>query len=235
MELKNVHIGYKETLLQIEQLTFESGKVYALIGANGRGKSTLLRTLIGKQPMLQGAIAVQGKDLSEYSVTEKSKLFGLVQAKFSGIPYMRASEYVALGRTPHTNAFGRLTDKDQQIVQESIEALSISHLADRFTTELSDGERQLFAIARVLAQETQYIFLDEPTAFLDYSNKKRVLEKLIEIARTTNKSIIYSSHDLELALEHSDELVCIPNVGNEIQVFQTKEIELTKLIEFCFD
>jgi iron complex transport system ATP-binding protein len=200
MELKNAHIGYKATLLQIEKLTIEPGKVFALIGANGRGKSTLLKTLIGKQSVLQGEITVNGKDLIYYSAAEKSKLFGLVQANFSGIPFMRAAEYVALGRTPHTNAFGRLTEKDLKKVNDSIEALSISHLADKFTTELSDGERQLFAIARILAQETQFIFLDEPTAFLDYSNKKRVLEKLIEIARTMNKSIVYSSHDLEFNL-----------------------------------
>lgn len=234
MELVNVHIGYKETLLEFEHLKFERGKVYALIGANGRGKSTLLRTLIGKQAALSGLISVDDKDLTHISVAEKSKIFGLVQAKFAGIPYMRASEYVDLGRTPHTNAFGRLTAKDQQIVHESIEALSITHLAERFTTELSDGERQLFAIARVLAQETQYIFLDEPTAFLDYSNKKRVLEKLIEIAQNLNKSIIYSSHDLELALGYSDELVCIPHKGNTMKCYLNNEIDINRLVDFCF-
>jgi iron complex transport system ATP-binding protein len=234
MELVNVHIGYKETLLEIEHLKIEPGKVYALIGANGRGKSTLLRTLIGKQPALSGLISINNKDLTQISVAEKSKLFGLVQAKFAGIPYMRASEYVALGRTPHTNAFGRLTPKDQKIVNESIEALSVTHLADRFTTELSDGERQLFAIARVLAQETQYIFLDEPTAFLDYSNKKRVLEKLIDIARKLNKSIVYSSHDLELALGHSYEMICIEHNSSVIKSLKSRENDFKSLIEICF-
>jgi iron complex transport system ATP-binding protein len=234
MELVNLHIGYKATLLEIEHLKIEAGKVYALIGANGRGKSTLLRTLIGKQPALSGLISIDNKDLTQISIAEKSKLFGLVQAKFAGIPYMRAREYVALGRTPYTNAFGRLSSKDLKIVNKSIESLSITHLAERFTTELSDGERQLFAIARVLAQETHYIFLDEPTAFLDYSNKKRVLEKLIEIARSLNKSIIYSSHDLDLALRHSDQLICISHLGRQVQTFENEMLEFNQLVEFSF-
>jgi iron complex transport system ATP-binding protein len=91
------------------------------------------------------------------------------------------------------------------------------------------------AIARILAQETNYIFLDEPTAFLDYSNKKRVLEKLSEIAKSLNKSIVYSSHDLELTLEHSDELVCIPHHGNKVTHFLNAEVDVKKVISFCFE
>ncbi|MFA7274712.1 MAG: ABC transporter ATP-binding protein [Crocinitomicaceae bacterium] len=235
MKLEKVRIGYKESLLEIDQLTIVPGKVYALIGANGRGKSTLLQTLIGKLPVLSGDIFIERKNLSEIPVTDKSKLFGLVHSKFSGIPYMRANEFVALGRTPYTNAFGRLTKKDLQIVEESMETLGITHLANRFTTELSDGERQMFAIARILAQETNYIFLDEPTAFLDYSNKKRVLEKLSEIAKSLNKSIVYSSHDLELALEFSDELVCIPHQGNKVTNFLNEEMGVKKVITICFE
>lgn len=235
MKLENVHIGYKEALLEIDQLNFEPGKVYALIGANGRGKSTLLQTLIGKLPVLSGTIFIEDKNLSEIPIAVKSNLFGLVNSKFSGIPYLRATEFVALGRTPYTNAFGRLTKKDVQIVEESMETLGINHLMQRFTAELSDGERQLCAIARILAQETDYIFLDEPTAFLDYSNKKRVLEKLSEIAKSLNKSIIYSSHDLELALEFSDELVCIPHQGNKIQRFLNLEMDVKKIISICFE
>ncbi len=212
----------------------EAGKIYALIGANGRGKTTFMKTLIGQIPAISGGISIGNKASSVLSPIEKSKLFGFVQSRFAGVPYMKAKEYVALGRSPYTNAFGRLSTKDEDIVNQSFSTLEIEHLADKFTEELSDGERQMLAIAKVLTQETQYIFLDEPTAFLDYSNKKKVLDKLTEIAIKLKKTIVYSSHDLELTLGHSDELVCIAHEGNDVRSFRKNEIEFEGLVRFCF-
>jgi len=234
MKLTNLHIGYSTTLLEIQELNLEAGKIYALIGANGRGKTTFMKTLIGQIPAISGGISIGNKASSVLSPIEKSKLFGFVQSRFAGVPYMKAKEYVALGRSPYTNAFGRLSTKDEDIVNQSFSTLEIEHLADKFTEELSDGERQMLAIAKVLTQETQYIFLDEPTAFLDYSNKKRVLEKLIEIAKNLNKVIIYSSHDLELALNYSDEMICIPHQENIMKCFLKKDIDFNGLVNICF-
>lgn len=233
MNIKNLHIGYSKVLLEIPELTLESGKVYALIGANGRGKTTLMKTLIGQIPAISGEMIVVEKATSLLSPIEKSKLFGFVQSRFPGIPYMKAKEYVALGRSPFTNAFGRLSVKDENIVQQSFKTLEIEHLADKFTEELSDGERQMLAVAKVLAQETKYIFLDEPTAFLDYSNKKRVLEMLVKIAKEEDKCIFYSSHDLEMALVYSTKLICVPKEFNEIEVLQ-EPITLEKVINLAF-
>jgi iron complex transport system ATP-binding protein len=234
MKIKNLHIGYSKTFLEVKDLQLEPGKVYALIGANGRGKTTLMKTLIGQLPPISGEIMIENTDISELSNLDKSKLFGFVKSRFSGIPYMKAREYVALGRSPYTNALGRLSSKDEEIITQSFSTLAIDHLAEKFTEEMSDGERQMLAIAKVLTQETQYIFLDEPTAFLDYSNKKKVLEKLTEIAKNLNKTIFYSSHDLELALEYSDELVCVPSINNQIQLLTTNKSNIEKLISMCF-
>jgi iron complex transport system ATP-binding protein len=234
MKLTNLHIGYSTTLLEIQELNLEAGKIYALIGANGRGKTTLMKTLIGQIHAISGEMKIDNKAASLLTPIEKSKLFGFVQSRFSGVPYMKAKEYVALGRSPYTNAFGRLSAKDEEIVNQSFSTLEITHLADKFTEELSDGERQMLAIAKVLTQETHYIFLDEPTAFLDYSNKKRVLEKLIEISKKLNKVIVYSSHDLELALNYSNELICLPQAEHKMKCFMKKDIDFNKLVKFCF-
>ena len=233
MKLKNLYIGYTKTLLEIEELNLEAGKVYALIGANGRGKTTFMKSLIGQIPSLSGQITLDGKDLTTLLSLDKSKLFGFVNSRFAGVSYMRAKEYVALGRSPYTKAFGRLSAKDEAIVDQSFETMEIEHLANKFTEDLSDGERQMLAIAKVLAQETEYIFLDEPTAFLDYSNKKKVLQMLTKIAKDENKCIFYSSHDLEMALEYSDVKVCVLKENNQVSIISGK-LDLNSLLNICF-
>lgn len=233
MRIKNLHIGYIKTLLEIEELNLEPGKVYSLIGANGRGKTTLMKTLIGQIPSLSGQMTFNEKDLTTLLSLDKSKLFGFVNSRFAGVSYMRAKEYVALGRSPYTNAFGRLSAIDEAIVDQSFATMEIEHLADKFTEELSDGERQMLAIAKVLAQETMYIFLDEPTAFLDYSNKKKVLEMLMKIAREENKCVFYSSHDLEMVLEFSDVKVCIAKENNQVSI-NSARLDLNFLLNICF-
>ena len=233
MKIKNLYIGYTKTLLEIEELNLEAGKVYALIGANGRGKTTFMKSLIGQIPSLSGQITLDGKDLTTLLSLDKSKLFGFVNSRFAGVSYMRAKEYVALGRSPYTRTFGRLSAKDEAIVDQSFETMEIEHLANKFTEDLSDGERQMLAIAKVLAQETEYIFLDEPTAFLDYSNKKKVLQMLTKIAKDENKCIFYSSHDLEMALEYSDVKVCVPKENNQVSIISGK-LDLNSLLNICF-
>lgn len=235
MKIKSLKIGYKTELLSISTLELEAGNLYALVGGNGRGKTTLLHTLMGNISPLSGEIEVEGNKLVRLNTAEKARTFGFVQSRFEGIAYMRAWEYVALGRHPHTNAFGRLSEKDITLVNTSLEMMQIRHLAQKFTTEMSDGERQMLAIAKVLAQETQYIFLDEPTAFLDYSNKKKVLELLQKIAREHHKHILYSSHDLEMVLHYSNGMIFVPSRSNDVQFVSTPDSSLKKIIYACFE
>jgi iron complex transport system ATP-binding protein len=232
MKINQLQIGYTTTLLEISSMELVPGKVYGLVGGNGRGKTTLLQTLIGNIPPISGTLRIKENNICTFTAIEKAKTFGFVKSRFDGVSYMRAKEYVALGRTPHTNAFGRLTPKDEELVLSSLAKMGVSHLADKFTTELSDGERQMLAIAKVLAQETDYIFLDEPTAFLDYSNKKKVLELLVKIAKEENKAVLFSSHDLEMVLHYSDEVICVPKRSNQLEV--VKKLELQALIELSF-
>lgn len=235
MRIDKLQVGYKETLLEISELNLEARKVYALVGANGRGKTTLMKTLIGQLQAISGSIKVENKDFAELSAIDKSKLFGFVQSRFSGVQYMKAKEFVALGRSPYTNAFGRLSERDEAIVKQSFNTMEITHLADKYTEELSDGERQLLAVAKVLAQETKYIFLDEPTAFLDYANKKRVLELLSKVAKEENKCVLYSSHDLEMTLEYSNGMIFVPSTTNHMKYSETTNISLKELVHVCFN
>ncbi|MFT7344109.1 MAG: iron complex transport system ATP-binding protein [Lentimonas sp.] len=235
MQIKNTHIGYTSSLFHIGELELKTGQLYALIGANGKGKSTLLKTAVGEISPLSGKVLVNDQTIESYSNQAKSKIIGLVNSRFAGISYMKAEEYVALGRIPHTNAFGRLTKHDNDIINACFDYLSIQHLRDKFTLELSDGEKQMLAIAKVLAQETPYILLDEPTAFLDYKNKQAVLNLLKEIARTQNKCIVLSSHDLELTIKNVDTLLCIPSKKNELEVLSASSARLDEIVANCFN
>ncbi len=196
---KDLHIGYKQALVAVSDLHLEAG-VYILIGKNGSGKSTFLKTLTGSIPTISGTISLHGTSIHSLSEPERPKKIAFVQTRFPVVDFLRVSEYLALGRSPHTAFFGKLTDHDKEMVQNALEALSIEHLTDRHTNELSDGERQMVAIARTFAQGTDIIALDEPTAFLDYQNKSEIVEKLMELGKTHGKFIVLSSHDIDQSI-----------------------------------
>jgi iron complex transport system ATP-binding protein len=216
ISLKSIEVGYKTPLLSAN-LTLETGKLYALIGKNGSGKTTLLQSIIGTNPTLNGEILVDEKSIYSMSNSERAKKIAFVETKFVGVFYLTGSEYVAIGRTPYTNALGRLSETDKMQITKSLEILDITYLADKFTTQMSDGERQLLQVARALAQETPYILLDEPTAFLDYSNKRNLIEKLKKIAQEQQKCILLSCHDLEICLENNLPLLIVSESAKKIE------------------
>ncbi|GAB5419052.1 MAG: ABC transporter ATP-binding protein [Crocinitomicaceae bacterium] len=196
---KALHIGYGQKLLTVDDLDLTSG-VYILIGKNGSGKSTFLKTLTGTIPAVNGHISLNGTSIHSIPEAERPKHIAFVQTQFPVVDFLRVSEYLALGRSPHTSFFGKLTEKDRSAVQGALDTLGIQHLANRFTNELSDGERQMVAIARTFAQETAVIALDEPTAFLDYQNKSEIIQKLMELGKTHDKCIVLSSHDIDQSI-----------------------------------
>jgi len=211
IEIRNLSIGYK-TKKQINFVakdihsTLYGGELTCLLGANGVGKSTLLRTLSCFQPKLNGEIFIQGKELDFYSNRELSKTIGVVLTERVGVSDMTVTELVGMGRTPHTGFWGGLNKEDKKIVREAIALVKIEKLASRPVQTLSDGERQKAMIAKTLAQETPVIFLDEPTAFLDFPSKVEIMRILHHLSRQTNKTIFLSTHDLELALQTADKL-----------------------------
>lgn len=234
IELNNIEIGHKKCLFTIDSIELSKGKVYSLIGANGAGKTTFLQTLQGNQQTLAGKVIIDTTYITEFDRIRKAKTIAFVNSKFDGIDYLKVSEYVALGRTPYTNALGRLSTVDQEIIEHALSELKIQHLANFFTTQLSDGERQLAAIARAITQETAIIILDEPTAFLDYANRKLVMNEMKKIAIQFNKCIIISSHDLELCLESETDILVIDKLTKKLKHFTSNTLSKTELIEIGF-
>ena len=204
-------IGYrthKEEKKVHEHLSFElyPGELTSLLGANGAGKSTLLRTLSASQPSLAGDLQLLDKPLQHYSEKERSRTIGVVLTDKTQAGGLTVYELVALGRQPHTGFFGRLHRHDHAIIQEALNAVGITHKAQSYTAELSDGERQKVMIAKALAQQTPIILLDEPTAFLDFPSKVETLLMLKRLAHQLQKSILISTHDVEIALQLADKI-----------------------------
>ncbi len=188
------------------------GELTCLLGQNGVGKSTLLRTLSAFMPPLGGEVLLFGRPLAGYSVAELSRTVGVVLTERTGIVNLTAREIVGFGRNPYLGFWGRLSRGDYAVVDEAIEMVGIEALGDRMVQTLSDGERQKVMIAKALAQQTPVIFLDEPTAFLDFPSKVETMHLLRRLVRETGKTIFLSTHDLELALHTADRL-CVMKEG----------------------
>jgi len=210
VHIQNLSIGYflkrgtkKLVKSNINQALYK-GEVTCLLGANGSGKSTLLRTLAGFQPPLEGNILYNNKAIGSYSDTERSLLIGLVLTDRIYAGGISVFDLVSLGRHPHTGFFGSLKKHDKVVVRNAMEKVGISHKADDYVSELSDGERQKAMIAKSLAQECPVILLDEPTAFLDINSRIEMMYLLKELAKKEQKSILLSTHDIETAIRLGD-------------------------------
>jgi len=209
IQLQNLSIGYQtrhgvRTVATGINGTIKSGELTCLLGANGVGKSTLLRTLSSFQPQTGGKILLKGRELSDYNDKQLSKLIGVVLTEKPDVRNMTVRELVSLGRSPYTGFWGTYSKEDLQVVDEAISMVGIGQLSKRMVHTLSDGERQKVMIAKALAQQTPVIYLDEPTAFLDYPSKVEVLQLLCRISREAHKIVFLSTHDVELALQLAD-------------------------------
>lgn len=193
--------------------TISSGELTCLLGANGVGKSTLLRTLSAFQPPIGGEIEIMGKKLTEYTDKQLATVIGVVLTEKCSLRNMTVEELVGMGRSPYTGFWGNLGKEDKKIVGNAIAMVRIEDLKYRMMHTLSDGERQKVMIAKALAQETPVIFLDEPTAFLDFPSKVEIMQLLHHLSRSTNKTIFLSTHDLELALQIADKIWLMDKVN----------------------
>ena len=182
------------------------GEMVALIGGNGIGKSTLLRTLAGFQPPLSGELLIHNKPLAEYRAEELAREMSFVSTEVVKVAHLTVREMVGLGRYPYTDWFGQLKDRDQEIIAKAIRDVGLSGYEDRQVSRISDGERQRVMIARALAQNTRIMVLDEPTAFLDISNKYEIVRILHQLVNEQGKCIIFSTHDLHTALSMADRI-----------------------------
>lgn len=209
--IQNLSIGYinkknKRIVADNINSTIYSGELTCLLGANGIGKSTLMRTITSFQPKINGNIYIQNKEIQSYTEKELATVVSVVLTEKFDIKNMTARELIGLGRSPYTGFWGNLSDADNSIIDKAISLVKIEHLASRMIHTLSDGERQKVMIAKALAQETPIILLDEPTAFLDFPSKVEIMQLLHQLSRQTNKTIFLSTHDLELALQIADKI-----------------------------
>lgn len=199
-------VGYNgHAVLDGLDLTLDRGTLTCLLGANGRGKSTLLRTLAGSLAPLRGRIVLDGvDDLASLSPRRLARRVAIVYTDRTAAGALTVAELVALGRQPHTGFFGRLDSVDRRAVAAALESVGIAALADRYVATLSDGERQKATIARALAQDCDIILLDEPTSFLDVASRLETFALLRSLAREQGKAILLSTHDVTEALDTCD-------------------------------
>jgi iron complex transport system ATP-binding protein len=211
LSLDSLEIGYssgktKKVLLPPLNSSAVAGELIAVIGRNGIGKSTLLRTLAGLQEPLGGEVLYNGRNLKDYSRMELALKVGYISTEIVKVSNMSVYDLVALGRFPHTNWIGKIEKNDHERIMDAISKTEMGSFSQKFVSELSDGERQKAMIARILAQDTGIMVMDEPTAFLDIAAKYDILHLLHHLSGENGKTIIFSTHDLQMAISQSDKI-----------------------------
>jgi iron complex transport system ATP-binding protein len=217
-------------------LSLYRGELTCLLGSNGIGKSTLLRTLSATQPSLAGQVLLAGHDIHALSPNQRARLLGLVLTERPDVGLLSARQVVALGRHPYTDWSGRLTPADDAIVEQAIAMVGAASLAERYLHQLSDGERQRVMIARALAQQPALIILDEPTAYLDLPRRAEMMAVLRQVAHQANCAILLSTHDLEWAMNTADRLWLMRNQAGlaEIAAGAPEDLVLSGAFERTF-
>ncbi|MDR3236068.1 MAG: ABC transporter ATP-binding protein [Prevotellaceae bacterium] len=213
LHIKQLSIGYhnpssmaKGVILPPINTSLHAGELVALIGRNGIGKSTFLRTIVGLQPAINGMIELMGNPFYIYKKNALSRLVSFVSTGITYIPHMKVFDMVALGRFPHTGWLGKLKMNDKMIIYDALEMVGLRAMAWRNVNTLSDGERQRTLIARALVQDTPIIVLDEPTAYLDIIHKYEVMDLLCQIAHKEMKTVLFSTHDMNIAHDVVDKI-----------------------------
>lgn len=233
MEVRDVSVGYPNKLV-CKNISFSVsiGECTAIVGVNGIGKSTLLRTLGKLQPLLGGNIHLDGTSILEMKPYQFAKRTSVVLTEPVSSKNLTVQELVALGRQPYTNWLGNLTPYDRKIVGEALDVLELNELRDKKCFELSDGQLQRVLIARALAQDTDIILLDEPTTHLDLFHKVKILKLLKSIAHHTNKTLVFTTHEIEMAIQLCDTMLILD--GNENRFDQPCKLIENKAFERLF-
>lgn len=234
IKLEKFSIGYgSRVLLENVNVEMVSGRLTALIGRNGTGKSTLLRAMCGLNSDYSGRIFINGYDLNKMPSAKFSRMVAFVSTERTRIANLACEDVVALGRAPYTNWIGSLQDVDREIVYRSLKAVGMDDYAGRTMDKMSDGECQRVMIARALAQSTPVVLLDEPTSFLDMPNRYELCSLLSRLAHDEGKCIVFSTHELDIAMSLSDDIALVDSP--ELHVMPVKEMKASGLIEKMFD
>jgi len=239
LTIEKLNVGYGESAITGKlvfsgiNLQAKKGENIAIIGRNGIGKSTLLRTIGGLQKPLGGKINIKGRDIKDYTKQEFARIISFVSTEIIRVSNLRLLDMVAMGRYPYTGWTGKMGENDYRIINDSIKLAGIDKLRYKLINEVSDGERQRSMIARALAQDTEIIILDEPTAFLDLPSKYEIIRLLNELTVNKGKTIIFSSHDLNITLQETDKVWLMHN--NKIIEGAPEDLILNKDIYTLFD
>ncbi|MDA8596094.1 ABC transporter ATP-binding protein [Flavobacteriaceae bacterium] len=233
MILKNLQVGYgKKSIGPNLNLEIPQGKFIVILGRNGIGKSSLIRTLAGVQSAIGGSIELNNQNLSELTVRTRAKQIGLVLTNKVPMTQYTVRDFVAMGRYPYTNWLNKLNKEDIDIIDKSLAQIGALELANRQISKLSDGEQQKVQIAKVLAQSCSFILLDEPTAHLDMHHKIQLFNLLKEQVINENKTIIMASHEVNLSLQLADDLWVL--LGDESHYGPNKELIEKKVVQQLF-
>lgn len=235
---QNLSIGYKtkEGVFALKEnldIKIHNGELVCLIGPNGCGKSTLMRTIAGLQKPLDGNTFISEINLKELKPHKYARLLSLVLTDKINSGALTVHDIVSIGRYPYINYFAKLSAKDNAIINEALAKVHLTDYIHRFFSELSDGEKQRVLIAKALAQDTPLIMLDEPTAHLDLPNRVEIMNILKRLAKETNKAILLSTHELDLALQTAD-TIWLMNRQNAIISGTPEDLVLTGAFEKVF-
>lgn len=233
IELHNFSIGYESRkLLDNVNAAMNAGSLTALIGRNGSGKSTLLRAIAGLNSKYTGNIVIDGLDITKINTHELAHRLAFVNTQRTRIANLTCLQLVGLGRTPYTDWIGRLSAKDTEAVEKALEAVGMQEYSGRTLDTMSDGECQRVMVARALAQDTPVILLDEPTSFLDLPNRYELCVLLGKLAHELNKCVLFSTHELEIAMRMCDNIALVDNP--HLHIMPTDEMRKSGLIERLF-
>ncbi len=234
IKLNDITLSFgSRKLIEHASAHFECGRMTALLGRNGTGKSTLLRAIASLGEVQGGAIEIGGRELSELSNADLARMIAFVNTERVSVEAMTAYDLVAVGRSPYTDWSGRLRSSDHEAIERSIRIAGVEHLADRYVDTLSDGECQRVMIAKALAQDTPAILLDEPTSYLDMPNRYELCTLLGRLAHDEGKCVLFSTHELDIALTLSDNIALVDTP--QLLYMPTCEMITSGSIERLFD
>lgn len=212
IRLENLTLGYGSRIL-LDRISagFRDSRLVALLGRNGTGKSTLLRAIAGLETIRSGNVFLCGKRADSLTAAEAARIISFVTTDKIRVPHLKCRDVVALGRAPYTDWIGRMRERDRMLIDRALETVGMSAYADSTLDRMSDGECQRVMIARALAQDTPVILLDEPTSFLDLPNRYELGLLLRRLAHEQHKCILFSTHELDIALSLCDSIALIDN------------------------
>ena len=233
LECKNLLVGYGKALPSMKfpfDFSLASGNVVALMGENGCGKSSLLKTFAGLLAPVAGEVSLEGKSLTEWAPRERAQEISLVRMSSAVPPRMSVSEFVRLGRSPYSGIFDSRTEEDNRIVENSMALLDVANFANRPIAELSDGERSRVFLAEAVAQQVKILLLDEPNAFLDIPRSHALFRLLKKIAVERQMGIVVSTHSVEYAERYCDKIMVVN--GGAVRVASAADARKTGLLDW---